>query len=1052
MQSTLSVPGWYRADRFRKWLLACTLVAGALLFASVVPASRVQATGGDFRSINFVAAAPYTYDHAVGGGAFDDGTVGDYADIVNQLEGGRFSCYDIVTFLAAIEMNATTIDAVQTGEFDFRFLANTTGQQGAAIADVLRVQVNYGSVVGGDGPGGRDSGIRDDGGSQATLVREQLNGPLYGASSTLLATVRVTDLEAGERVIVRIDTRLACKPNSNPTGNLQASSEAARVYGTNEAISVGQQTIPFLRIADVAGTGEPLLALSKSVVETNSPCSDSRESIATYQFESVKYCYVVTNFGTQPLLDVFLLDDNATPSVANDDFVVTLSSLANLDGQGDRPDLAAGESAIGEKRLSFNSTGSYVNTARATGNNGLSGSNYKELVQTDTAEAIVQAIPTELTWASHSMTVAYEDLKNTGWSDWDYNDLVVRLQISKGVNYKGNLAELVVDYEAEARGADFNHSFIHKLPLYGGGSAELVVWDAAGREIRRQTNNFGSLASFTVFERTRDALAPLDGFFDTNTRLSQPSAVPGHKARLSISLSMPNANPVAALPPEPWDPYIYVYNTGEEVHLLIPGQLNNTQTVNSAFDSESPLLGFDLPLAQVFDSQWDWPIEFAGLWRAYPAYVNYLGSGGTRNQDWHTAQRADSRWQWDESKLGGRSTYLSASSEGTTALSRYFARPIADDLDNDGRPEIVIGNLLANRLEVVGPLRQPLPGWPQSVGGGIKGAAAISDLDGDLDKEIVVGAEDGWLYAWHHDGTRVAGWPIMIDESFRILAQPAVGDLDSDGKPDVIVPVSNGKVYAFDASGQALQGWPASIGDVKDQYNSQLINSSPSIADLNGDGHNEVVVGSTDRRLYAFNGDGSVRWSFATGDMVFSSPVVGDVDQSLPGLEIAFGSGDSYFYLLDKDGQLLWRRPTGWTLRSSPIRADLDQDGDIELLIGGDDDKLWAWHHDGQIVEGWPQQAAADLFSSIAIGDIDGDLDPEVVIGSEDAHVYAWHADGTLVADWPRPTSLSVKGGPTLANLDTDPSLEIIAADFGGNLYTWNVSSYNLFVPILGSQ
>ena len=69
---------------------------------------------------------------------------------------------------------------------------------------------------------------------------------------------------------------------------------------------------------------------------------------------------------------------------------------------------------------------------------------------------------------------------------------------------------------------------------------------------------------------------------------------------------------------------------------------------------------------------------------------------------------------------------------------------------------------------------------------------------------------------------------------------------------------------------------------------------------------------------------------------------------------------------------------TGWTLRSSPTAADLDGNGDLELLIGGDDDRLWAWHHDGSLVAGWPQTTNADLFSSPSVGDLDGDGDLEI--------------------------------------------------------------------------
>jgi len=105
-------------------------------------------------SFDFTAAAPNTYDHATGGGAFNDRTVGVDKDIVESLEGGDFKCGDIVTYLLQVTVDNTNqagSDAPQTVEIDFSFLADTTGQSGVAHSEVLLAKVNYGNVENGGG-------------------------------------------------------------------------------------------------------------------------------------------------------------------------------------------------------------------------------------------------------------------------------------------------------------------------------------------------------------------------------------------------------------------------------------------------------------------------------------------------------------------------------------------------------------------------------------------------------------------------------------------------------------------------------------------------------------------------------------------------------------------------------------------------------------------------------------------------------------------------------------------------------------------------------------
>ena len=100
------------------------------------------------------------------------------------------------------------------------------------------------------------------------------------------------------------------------------------------------------------------------------------------------------------------------------------------------------------------------------------------------------------------------------------------------------------------------------------------------------------------------------------------------------------------------------------------------------------------------------------------------------------------------------------------------------------------------------------------------------------------------IYAWHHDGTWVDGWPRFVYDT--VWTSPVVGDLDNDGLPEVIVGVDShldpyqgsvdgGALYVFNHDGTLFGNFP--------KYFNEIFQSSPALVDLNGDGYLDIVIG-----------------------------------------------------------------------------------------------------------------------------------------------------------------------------------------------------------------
>ncbi len=334
--------------------------------------------------------------------------------------------------------------------------------------------------------------------------------------------------------------------------------------------------------------------------------------------------------------------------------------------------------------------------------------------------------------------------------------------------------------------------------------------------------------------------------------------------------------------------------------------------------------------------------------------------------------------------------------------------------------------------------------WPREVGSnGINGSCAIGDLNGDGQNEIVVCSGDNKIYVWEPDGTLAPGWPkeVPMPDSGTptgLNTSPALADLNGNGKQEIVVSAGF-YVYVWNGEGDLLPGWP--------QQMAGPACAGPAIGDIDGDGKYEIIAPSSAAKVYAWHADGTLvaGWPVSIddpSDWVRTNVALADVNAD--GAEIIGVTLDTQYvqsqvYVWKGDGTRLpgWPQNIDFVAWASPVVGDLDHDGRLEIVVAnlssGSGGKIYCWYGDGSVHPGnWPYQISGGVPNGLALADINGDGKLEIIAPVNDGHVLALKSDGTAVSGWPVTAPVGMSD-VAVADIEGDNSNEIIAS-CGGEL------------------
>lgn len=242
--------------------------------------------------------------------------------------------------------------------------------------------------------------------------------------------------------------------------------------------------------------------------------------------------------------------------------------------------------------------------------------------------------------------------------------------------------------------------------------------------------------------------------------------------------------------------------------------------------------------------------------------------------------------------------------------------------------------------------------------------AAIADINQDGADEIIFGA-NSTLFAISGNGEIL--WSRIL--SGTIIYPPSIADMNGDDHLEIIVNTggvpNDGHVYLLDKDGNDFDGWPVSF----DQH---WMFNAPAIADIDGDNIMEVVTcergSSTSGFLHVLTLDGTPyndNWPLELPGNLAFTPSIGDINNDgTQNIVISISSGS--LYALNPDGSILDGFPVTESNRSfsyqSPILHDLDGNGTLEIIGArhGDISDYYVVESDGTYKNGWPVTTPTD--------------------------------------------------------------------------------------------